>query len=364
MTTRRTVLQWTTAALALAAARPAFAAVERAKRPLDLLVLGGTGFLGPHQVEYALARGRRVTLFNRGKSARDLYGDRVELLTGDRDAKVGDGLKALQGTRRWDAVIDNSGYLPRHVRDSAELLQDRTNRYAFVSTMAVYERGKPGSIDESWPLLPLPDPENEDETGRYGPLKAEGDRIVRAIYGKRATVVRPTFILGPGDDTYRYAYWQSRVAAGGTVLGPRADAAPLQYVDVRDLCPWIVTLVERDVGGALNAAGPPLEWDAVLTTMRAFATAPVQIRRPPGALVTELKLNQPLVRGDEPRVRLDGRYAERRGLEYRPLEDTTRAHHEWWQKLTPEQRAAAEAKRWPTRELERAVLARMDAAAG
>jgi 2'-hydroxyisoflavone reductase len=359
MTTRRTVLQWTTAALALAAARTAFASVERASRPLDLLFLGGTGFLGPHQVEYALARGHRVTLFNRGKSARDLYGDRVELLTGDRDAKVGDGLKALQGTRRWDAVIDNSGYLPRHVRDTAELLKGRTKRYAFVSTMSVYDRTKAGLIDEAWPLLPLPDPDNETRAGRYGPLKAEGDRIVRAVYGERATVVRPTFILGPGDDTDRFAYWLARVAAGGTVLGPRADAAPLQYVDVRDLCPWIVTLVERDAGGAFNAAGPAIPWDDMLATMRPLASGPVEIRRPPGALVEELKLNQPLTRPDEPRVRLDGRLAERNGLRYRPIEDTTRATFEWWQRQTPERRAAAEG--WPTPDQERAALARMPA---
>lgn len=357
MTTRRTVLGYGLAALALASARAAFAAVPRARRPLRLLFLGGTGFLGPHQVEYALARGHRVTLFNRGRSAANLYGDRAELLVGDRDAKVGDGLKALAGKRTWDAVIDNSGYLPRHVRDTAVLLKGRVTRYAFVSTMSVYDRLRPGTVDERWPMLQLPDPENETQAGRYGVLKAECDRIVSATYGRAATIVRPTFVLGPGDDTDRFAYWLARVAAGGTVLGPRADAAPLQWVDARDLCPWLIALVERGVGGAFNAAGPAVEWDAVLESMRPLASTPVEIRRPPAELLKELAIQQPLTRGDDPRVRLDGTLATRHGLSYRALADTVRGTWDWWQAQTPERRAAVEG--WPTPEQERIALARL-----
>lgn len=358
MTTRRTMLGWTLAALTVAAARSSFAGVPKARRRLDLLFLGGTGFLGPHQVEYALARGHRVTLFNRGRSAANLYGDRAELLVGDRDARVGDGLRALQGTRRWDAVIDNSGYLPRHVRDSVELLKDRVRRYAFVSTMSVYDRARAGAVDEAWPLLPLANPEDESQEGRYGPLKAECDRIVRAALGRRATVVRPTFVLGPGDDTYRFAYWLARVGAGGTVLGPRADAAPLQFVDARDLCPWLIALVERDVAGAYNAACPPVPWDTVLAAMRPLASGPLEIRRPPGALVTELKLNAPLTRSDDPQVRLDGRLATRHSLAYRDIGDTVRATWEWWQRRPAEEQRATAAE-WPTPEAERAVLERL-----
>jgi 2'-hydroxyisoflavone reductase len=357
MTTRREALGFGLAALALAAARTSFADVPKARRALNLLFLGGTGFLGPHQVEYALARGHRVTLFNRGRNGATPYGSRVEMLQGDRDTKIGDGLMALTADRRWDAVIDNSGYLPRHVRDSADLLKDRVGRYLYVSTMSVYDRTKPGTIDEDWPMLPLNDPENErDEPGRYGPTKAECDRIVRRVYGTRATVVRPTFVLGPGDDTDRFAYWLSRVAAGGTVAGPRADAAPLQWVDVRDLCPWMIGLVERNVGGAFNAAAPPAPWDDVLRPMREFAASPVDVRRPPGAVVQELGVNQPLVRGDDPKIRLDGRRAERKGLAYRPIADTVRGAWDWWRTQTPERRAAV--RGWPTAEQERALLAR------
>src|SRR5580692_7614882 len=139
MTTRRDLLVLGGAALAASATTRLFADVTRARQSLNLLVLGGTGFLGPQQVEYALARGHKLTLFNRGHSDAALYGDRVEVLIGDRDSKTGAGLSALEGTRRWDAVIDNSGYLPRHVRDAAQLLKGRVHRYLFVSTVAAYQ---------------------------------------------------------------------------------------------------------------------------------------------------------------------------------------------------------------------------------
>ena len=146
MTTRRTVLLWTVAMMALSAGcrtatEPAGSTSEpsRAEKPLDILFLGGTGFLGPHQVEYALARGHHVTIFNRGQTAKDLFGGRVEVLIGNRDANIEPGLAALQGDRRWDVVIDNSGYVPRHVRDSVALLKERVGRYVYVSTVAVYD---------------------------------------------------------------------------------------------------------------------------------------------------------------------------------------------------------------------------------
>jgi 2'-hydroxyisoflavone reductase len=360
---RRWILQSGLALAGVAAARRAIGAAGprdagRAPRSLDLLILGGTGFLGPHAVEHALARGHRVTLFNRGRSAGSAFGGRVELLVGDRDPRIGSGLGALAGERRWDAVIDISGYLPRHVRASAELLRGRVGRYAYVSTMGVYDRTRAGTVTEQSAMLPLVDPDNEDYSGpRYGPQKAEADRIVQSLYGRAATSVRPTFILGPGDDTDRYAYWLARMIRGGDVLGPRADAAPLQWVDVRDLCPWIVDLCERDQSGAFNAAAPPVDWDGVIDTLRPFAAQPVRLRRPAGAVVDALKIPQPLTRRDDPVVRLDGTRATRHGLAYRPLAETSRATFEWWQALPDDRRARAEA-RWPGRELERAAWER------
>lgn len=366
MTTRRELLALGAATIALSGARRLVAAVAPASHPLDILVLGGTGFLGPHQVEYALARGHRLTLFNRGhKDAAALYGDRVEVLIGDRDTKTSPGLAALEGTRHWDAVIDNSGYIPRHVRDSAQLLKGRVGRYLFISTVAAYE-GAGAVFVESSPLRSLSNPENEQMVSAqsYGEMKAEGDRIAREIYGPAATIVRPTYVVGPGDETDRFTYWVARTADGGVVVGPRADAKDLQVVDVRDLCPWIVTLIERDTSGIFNAAAPPLPWDRVLAGLRPLSKQPVRFVRPPGAIIEELKLDFPLV---EPtvaggifaneRARFDGSRALQAGLSYRPLSETGRPTLEWWRAQTPERRAAA--RRWPTTEQEKAVLERL-----
>jgi len=365
MTTRRAVL-----ALGAAAAMPGagrlLAAAPRASRPLDILVLGGTGFLGPHQVEYALARGHRLTLFNRGhKDAATIYRNRVEVLIGDRDAKTSPGLAALEGTRRWDAVIDNSGYVPRHVRDSAQLLKGRVGRYLFISSAAVYSGVEQVCVETS-PLRPLSNPENEQLTGQsYGDMKAEGDRIVREVFGSAAIIVRPTYVVGPGDETDRFTYWVARAAEGGVVVGPRADAKDLQTVDVRDLCPWMVSLIESDTSGIFNAAAPPEPWDRVLNGLRPLSERPVRFVRPPASILEALKLDFPLVAPTitgghltNERMTFDGRRAMQAGLKYRPLSQTGLATLEWWRAQTSERRAAA-AKYWPTTEQEKAVLEHM-----
>jgi 2'-hydroxyisoflavone reductase len=360
MTTRREMLSLGGAAIAVSATTRLFADVPRAAHPLDILILGGTGFLGPHQVEYALARGHKVTLFNRGHNA-TLFGDRVEVLIGDRDTKTGPGLSALDGTRRWDAVIDNSGYLPRHVRDTAQLLKSRVRRYLFVSTVAAYA-GAGAVCLETSPLRPLSNPENEQVNGQsYGELKAEGDRIVREVYGAAATVVRPTYLIGPGDETDRFTYWAARTAEGGTVVGPRADAKSLQTADVRDLCPWMVTLLERDLPGIFNAAAPPMPWDEVLNALRPLSKGAVRFVRPPAAIIEELKLDFPLVApttsgGHLPneRTSFDGSKAVHAGLIYRQLSQSGSATLEWWRAQTAERRAAA--KYWPTADQEKAIL--------
>ena len=363
MTTRREVLALGATAIAMPGAGRLLAAVPRASRPLDILVLGGTGFLGPHQVEYALARGHHLTLFNRGhKDAATIYGNRVEVLIGDRDAKTSPGLAALEGARRWDAVIDNSGYVPRHIRDSAQLLKGRVGRYLFVSTVAVYQ-GLASVCTESSPLRSLSNPENEQLTGMsYGEMKAEGDRIVRELYGDAAIIVRPTYVVGPGDETDRFTYWVARAAEGGVVVGPRADAKDLQSVDVRDLCPWMVRLIERDMRGVFNAAAPPEPWDRILAGFRPLSERPVRFVRPPAAIVEELKLDFPLVAPTiagrhvaNESTTYDGRRALEAGLKYRPLSETGLATLEWWRAQTPERRAAA-AQYWPTTEQEKAVL--------
>jgi 2'-hydroxyisoflavone reductase len=361
MTTRRELLQWLTALMALPAVGAAEIPVSRARKPLDILFLGGTGFLGPHQVEYALARGHRVTLFNRGTSAPGLFGDRAEILLGNRDTSVAPGLAALQGTRRWDVIIDNSGYVPRHVRDSLDLLKGRCGRYLYVSTVAVYEPTAGPLIDEKSRLRAAPEPATEEVTGQtYGPLKAECDRIVQAALGDQATIVRPIYIVGPGDDTDRFTYWVERVARGGEVLGPPDPRVELQWVDVRDLCPWIVDLAERNQAGIFNAAGPatPAAWEQVLQELARLSSQPVQFRWATTEVMQQTGIRLPLVRpsffkGNEP-PHFVGAAAQAAGLQYRPLADTAAATLAWWRAQPAERRAKAEG--WPTPEQEKEAL--------
>ena len=361
MTTRRELIQGLAAIMAMPVAAAAEGAAGRARKPLDILFLGGTGFLGPYQVEYALARGHRVTLFNRGKSAPGMFGDRAEILLGNRDSKVEPGLAALQGTRRWDVVIDNSGYVPRHVRDSIDLLKGRFGRYVFVSTVAVYEPSAGPRFDERSPLRPAPSPETEEVNGQtYGPLKAECDRIVQAALGRQATIVRPTYIVGPNDDTDRFTYWVERVARGGDVLGPPDPKVELQWIDVRDLCPWIVDLAERDQPGIYNAAGPatPVNWEQVLQELAKQSSQPVRVRWSTTEVLQKTGIRLPLVRQASATTiaspHFDGAAAGAAGLQYRPLADTAAATLAWWRAQPEERRAKAEG--WPTPEQEKEAL--------
>ena len=342
-----------------AGAWAAAADIQRAAKPLDILVLGGTGFIGPNQIEYALARGHRVTMFNRGRTAADMYGDRVETLLGNRDDRIDTGLRSLQGMRRWDAVIDNSGYVPRHVRDSALLLKGRVGRYLYISSTAAYDQAYDGSVDEKVPLIKLTDFSDEQRTGAsYGPFKAASDQIVQDVYGGAATIIRPTFIVGPGDESDRFTYWVDRVAAGGDVLGPPFPDNEMRWVDVRDLCPWIISLLERDIGGAFNASAPatPTTWRAGLNVMATLAASPVRFHWPQESVLRELKINLPIAMFGGPERRILSDAAQAAGLHYRPLLDTSRDILTWWQRQTPERRASVAS--WPSRTAEQEAIAR------
>ncbi|MCC6801569.1 MAG: SDR family oxidoreductase [Anaerolineae bacterium] len=235
---------------------------------MKILVIGGTRFVGRHFVDAALARGHQVTLFNRGQSNADLYPN-VENLRGDRD---GD-LSALEGGR-WDAVVDTCGYLPRIVRQSAELLADKVSRYLFISTISVYEDVPEPGADEDAPLQTLADPTVEQITGEtYGGLKVLCEQVVEKIYGERSLIVRPGMIVGPYDPTDRYPYWLLRAARDGEILVPGAPDRPVQMIDARDMGVWMVHLLEQDAGGIFNATGPerPLTWAAWMESCRAAA---------------------------------------------------------------------------------------------
>lgn len=216
---------------------------------MDILILGGTNFLGPHIVEAAQARGYRLTLFNRGR--RDLF-PTVEKIRGDRNSD----LTLLQG-RHWDAVIDTSGYLPRTVRLSAEALADAVERYIFISTISVYaDFSRPG-MDESAPLAMLTDADLEEVTNEtYGGLKVLCEQAVEQALPERALLVRPGFIVGPGDVTDRFTYWPYRVAQGGEMLLPGKPEQRMQFIDARDLAAWILRMVEERQVGTYNATGP------------------------------------------------------------------------------------------------------------
>ena len=231
--------------------------VQPSDEPMDILILGGTGFIGPHMVEYAMARGHNVTLFNRGRTNADLFPEATKLV-GDRDDNKDAGLSALRDAdTHWDAVIDNSGYVTRHVRDSANVLKDKADRYLFISTISVYPDLSIVGLNEDSAVGTLDDPSVEQVTGEtYGPLKAYCEQAVRDAFGEGATIVRPGLIVGPGDPTDRFSYWPVRISRGGELLAPGDSEDPVQFIDARDLAKFAVGLLESDTGGTFNACGP------------------------------------------------------------------------------------------------------------
>lgn len=359
MTTRREFLALSAGAMAAYAA--GLKAVEPATKPLDILFLGGTGFLGPHQINHALARGHNVTMFNRGSNA-GMYGDRVEELVGNRDNRIDDGLSVLRGDRRWDVVIDNSGYVPRHVRDSVELLKGRCGRYVYVSTVAVYDFDRGEVFPEAAPLAQLDDPSVEEVTGQtYGPLKAACDRVVQEALGDSATIVRPTYVVGPGDHTDRFTYWVDRVARGGEVLAPGGPDRIAQWVDARDLCPWIVTLAENDTPGIFNAAGPAGTFtrEGLMWGLASLTDKPVEFYWPSWELLESSEFNAPMMRPGDTQVQFVNAASMAAGLHYRSLADTAEATLEWWLAQSDERRANA--RRWSPPELERDLVEKIKA---
>ncbi len=244
---RRTLLSLA-AAGAVSALTPAWAAkkTKKADKPLKILILGGTRFIGLHMTSYALERGHTLTFFNRGKTKTDRYPD-VERILGDRNGQI-DGLK----DRKWDVVIDNSGYVPRHVRASAELLAPNVKRYVFVSSISVYPnfsvpRGEKSEVGK------LADETVEKVDGEtYGPLKALCEKATLDVYGGRGTVIRPGLIVGPDDNTDRFTYWPARAARGGEFIAPGSPKDAFQVIDVRDLAEFTINAVENGYAGTYN----------------------------------------------------------------------------------------------------------------
>jgi len=289
-----------------------------------LLVLGGTKFLGRAAVDAALARGHEVTLFNRGLTNPGLFPE-AEHLAGDRDG----GLDALAG-REWDAVIDPSGYVPRIVRSSAELLRPAVGHYVFVSTISVYDSPLPARFDESAPRARLAE-ETEEVTGEsYGPLKALCEDAVREVFADAHTNVRAGLIVGPHDPTGRFTYWPVRAAHGGAMLAPGDPGRPVQLVDVRDLGAWLVHAAEEGVAGDVNATGPAalLTMGELLETCVATVGSDAELVWVPDGFLLEhgagqwMELPLWLVGEDASVLQADVSRAVAAGLCFRPLAET------------------------------------------
>ncbi len=353
----------TLAAPALAGAAP---------RPLRLLILGGTGFIGPHQVRYALARGHQVTIFNRGRQ-KETWPGPVEELLGDRS--TGD-LKALEG-RSWDACIDNPTTLPFWVRDAGKTLAGHVGQYLFVSTISAYADNH-AAADETAPLAAYAgaDPLAETSAGAhrelYGPLKAASEAEARRQFGKAVTIVRPGLIAGPGDDTDRFTYWPVRLARGGEIAAPGEGTDPVQFIDARDLAQWMVRLAEQRTFGVFNATGPaaPLSMAAMLQRVaQGIGVKPELTWVPAPVLDTqhvEAWSDMPVW---VPGTGEDAGFARRRidralaaGLTFRPTEVTVADTLAWFRTLPPERQASLHAGLTPEREA--ALLAKVHAAKG
>ncbi len=328
-TSRRQFIRAAAAAGALSSLPTALFAGQEADKPLRLLILGGTGFIGPHEINYALSRGHEVTMFNRGKTAPDMFPD-VERLIGDRNGE----LDALKG-REWDAVIDNSGFFPRHARLSAELLHGNVGQYLFVSSISAYGDGLSVEHDEVTAppaTMELPVDESEHIYGpTYGPRKSLCEQEVSRVFGDNAINVRPGIITGPGDPTNRLRHWLVRLVAGKEIIVPGSKDWPVQYIDARDLSGWMVRLLEAGASGPYNAVGPeqPYRAEPLLNRLKSAANSSSefvwvdwdwltdQLEGPPGY--------SPWFPGDfSPFMQVNNDRALATGLTFRPIEDMAR----------------------------------------
>jgi len=289
-----------------------------------LLVLGGTQFVGRAVAAAALGAGHDVTLFHRGRTGADLFPE-AEHLPGDRDG----GLDALRG-RSWDACIDTSGYLPRLVRDSSELLRDAVSHLVFVSTISVYaDLAMPR--DEDGPLATLDDPTTEEiGGGTYGGLKVMCEQAVRATLGERAGIVRPGYIVGPHDHTGRFTWWVHRAAQGGTLPLPASIYRRAQFIDVRDLADFLLHAAVSSLPGTYNATGPlqPIGMGHVLEEAARASTSDLELVPVDDAVAAEAEVPFPLWT-PEPAwaawAEVDASRAVAQGLSFRPLGQTIRS---------------------------------------
>ena len=320
---------------------------------MNLLILGGTRFVGRHMTRAALERNHTVTLFNRSNTNPDLFPD-VEHLCGDRDGDM----SALEG-RSWDAVIDTCGYVPRVVRKSAELIQ--AEHYTFVSSISVYPDDMPLHADESAEVIQLEDPTTEEVVGEtYGGLKVLCEEVVREVFPDAALLLRPGLIVGPFDYTDRFVYWPHRVDEGGEVLAPESPDVPIQFIDARDFADFAIASVEDRLTGTYNVVSPAdhFTMGELLETCKKVSESDATFTWVAEDFLLERGIRRwswdlPLWMKEEDRnfLRVSSQKALSQGLEIRPLELTVRDTL-GWDKTRPE----GEFTRVVSKEREREIL--------
>jgi len=306
--------------------------------PKDLLILGGTGFIGPNTVKYALARGHRVTILTRGRSATKVDG--VEHIIADREGDLG-----MLSKRHWDAVLDNNARDYRWVQRSTKALKESTAHYLFVSSISAYrvpgmsyttaDQVRMEPLEESHELFTPPATFKEGDEAPYGLTKAMSERLVHAAFPGRATIVRPGLIVGPTDPTDRFTYWPVRVHEGGEVLAPGNPAHSSQVIDQRDLTEWLVRLAEDGTKGDFNATGPAARMTVaeMLAGCRAVTSTPVSFTWVPESFLAEQKVriwsDVPAWAPGDPMMYVSVKRAVAAGLTYRPLAVTALDTLEW-----------------------------------
>jgi 2'-hydroxyisoflavone reductase len=339
---------------------------EKSAKPLRILILGGTGFTGPYQVRYALSRGHKITVFNRGKTHPGELPEGVEQLTGDRNGKL-DALK----DRQWDVVIDNPTSVPVWVRDAAQILKGNVDRYVFISTISVYaDTSKPGT-NEGAPLAKYNGRDAMKESrdsiiasnyALYGPLKALSEQEAEKWFPRKTLIVRPGLIVGPGDETDRFSYWPVRIDRGGEVLAPGDPIDPVQFIDARDLAEWTIRMIESGETGIYNATGPErkLGIGEMLETMKSALSSDAKFTWVSADFLEAQKVapwsDMPVwipSRGEEAGGnQVSNKRALAKGLTFHPLPETARDTLAWFKKLPQDRQSHLKAGLNPEREAE------------